>query len=208
MSKALFYPGLPLLLQLPKIEQRLHIHVVGWQTELFLLTNLPYVNERPVKLRSDENCIIRFLKGDDAYGFQTAVISVQFFPAPLIFFKYPVSVDIMPFRKSKRFRLSIPAKILNPLTVQKFDVNISDISSTGCRLAMTGNPGFTFEVGSRYYLTFNILEKGIEADCVLRNIRQSDETLLLGMEFQNMAPANKDLIGAFIEMISRMPGAH
>jgi hypothetical protein len=36
--------------------------------------------------QTDETCIIRFLKDDDAYGFQTSVISVQFFPAPLIFF--------------------------------------------------------------------------------------------------------------------------
>jgi c-di-GMP-binding flagellar brake protein YcgR len=207
MSKVLFYPGLPLLLQLPKIEQRMHIHVIGWQTELFLLTNMPYVNERPVKLKTDEHCIIRFLKGDDAYGFETSVISVQFFPAPLIFFKYPSTVDIMAFRKSKRFRLSIPAKILNPVTVHKFDVNISDISSTGCQVTLPGRPDLVFEPGTKFYLTFNILEKGIEADCLLRNVRQIDETLVLGMEFSNISPASKDLILAFIDMISRVPGS-
>jgi c-di-GMP-binding flagellar brake protein YcgR len=208
MSNVLFYPGLPLLLQLPKIEQRMHIYVIGWQTELFLLTNMPYVNERPAKLKSDENCIIRFLKGDDAYGFQTSVVSVQFFPAPLIFFKYPATVDIMPFRKSKRFRLSIPAKILNPATVHKFDVNISDISATGCQLMLPKRPESAFEPGTKFYLTFNILEKAIEADCVLRNVRQIDETLVLGLEFSSISTANKDLIGAFIEMISRVPGSH
>lgn len=207
MSNVLFYPGLPLLLQLPKIEQRMHIYVIGWQTELFLLTNMPYVNERPAKLKSDENCIIRFLKGDDAYGFQTSVISVQFFPAPLIFFKYPVTVDMMPFRKSKRFRLSIPAKILNPATVLKFDVNISDISSTGCQVMLPSRPDLVFETGTKFYLTFNILEKAIEADCVLRNVRQIDETLVLGMEFSSISTASKDLISAFIDMISRVPGS-
>jgi c-di-GMP-binding flagellar brake protein YcgR len=204
MNEVLFYPGLPLLLQIPLIEQRIHLFVIGWQTELFLLTNMPYLNERPVKLKTDEHCIIRFLKGDDAYGFQTSIISVQFFPAPLIFFKYPTAVDKMPFRKSKRFRLSIPAKILNPQTVQKFDVTISDISSAGCQIAVNIGPDNIFELGDRFYLTFNILEKGIEADCILRNSRQSEGVLLLGLEFASISPANKDLIVAFIDMISKV----
>jgi hypothetical protein len=93
MIDTICHPGLQLLLQLPKLEQRVSIFVLGWQKDLFLLTNLPYLNEKPVKLKSEDNCIIRFLKGDDAYGFQTSIISVQFFPAPLIFFKYPAHVD-------------------------------------------------------------------------------------------------------------------
>ena len=207
MSEVLFYPGLPLLLQIPWIEQRINIFVIGWQTELFLLTNMPYLNERPIKLKSEEHCIIRFLKGDDAYGFQTSIISVQFFPAPLIFFKYPTAVDKMPFRKSKRFRLSIPAIILNPQTVQKFDVAVSDISSTGCQIAFKKGLENTFELGTRLFLTFNILEKSIEADCILRNSRPSEGALLLGMEFTSISPANKDHIEAFIDMISKVTSA-
>jgi len=208
MSKALFFPGLALLLQLPKLEERVHIRVIGWENDKFLLTNLPYINERPIKLKNEDNCIIRFLKGDDAYGFQTNVISMQFFPAPLIFFKYPVTVDKMPFRKSKRFRLSIPAKALNPLTVQKIDVTISDISSTGCRLTLPTRPEYVYDPGSRIYLTFNILEKSIEADCIIRNANQNGDALILGMEFQNISGANRELIGAFIDMLSKVPGAH
>jgi c-di-GMP-binding flagellar brake protein YcgR len=204
MNEELFQPGLSLLLQLPKLEQRVHIFVVGWQTEQFLLTNMPYLNERPIKLKNDDNCIIRFLKGDDAYGFQTSIISVQFFPAPLIFFKYPMSVDKMPFRKSKRFRLSIAAKLLNPESVQKFDVDISDISDSGCQLRVTNVGEDTFVLGSRLYLTFNILEKGIEADCVLRNVRPADNSLVLGLQFINLSPSSKDLICAFIDMISKV----
>ena len=206
MSEVLFYPGLPLLLQIPWIEQRISIFVVGWQTELFLLTNMPYLNERPVKLKVDERCIIRFLKGDDAYGFQTSIVSVQFFPAPLIFFKYPSKVDKMPFRKSKRFRLSIPAIILNPQTVQKYDVSVSDISSTGCQIVFKDAPETALELGSRFFLTFNILEKGIEADCILRNCRPSEGVFVLGMEFTNISPSNKDAIDAFIDMISKVSG--
>jgi c-di-GMP-binding flagellar brake protein YcgR len=207
MSKTLFHPGLPLLLQLPKLEDRVHIQVIGWQAGQFLLTNLPYINERPIKLKSDENCIIRFLKGDDAYGFQTSVISVQFFPAPLIFFKDPASVDKMPFRKSKRFRLSIEAKILNPSTIEKLDVTILDISATGCKLSLPNRPDYGFEIGGMFYLTFNILEKAMQADCILRNISEAGDSLLLGMQFSNISIATKNLIEAFIDMISKVPDA-
>ena len=102
MIDAICHPGLQLLLQLPKLEQRVSIFVLGWQKDLFLLTNLPYLNEKPVKLKSEDNCIIRFLKGDDAYGFQTSIISVQFFPAPLIFFKYPATCRQNTFPKVEK----------------------------------------------------------------------------------------------------------
>jgi c-di-GMP-binding flagellar brake protein YcgR len=204
MSGDLFNHGLPLLLQLPKLEQRVGIYVVGWQKDLFLLTNLPYLNEKPVKLKTEDNCIIRFLRGDDAFGFQTSIISVQFFPAPLIFFKYPQNIDQTPFRKSKRFRLNIPAKLLNPQDVQNFDVEISDISESGCMLKVKNQEEETFPVGTRYYLTFNILEKGIEADCVLRNARKMEDAVFIGMEFSSLSPAHRDTIVAFVEMLSRV----
>ncbi|HTZ17646.1 MAG TPA: flagellar brake protein [Dissulfurispiraceae bacterium] len=204
MSSELFNPGLPLLLQLPKLEQRVGIYVLGWQKELFLLTNLPYLNDKPVKLKKEDNCIIRFLKGDDAYGFQTSIISVQFFPAPLIFFKYPQEINRTPFRKSKRFNLNILAKLMNPQNVMKFDVELCDVSETGCRVKLSGIEEEAFPVGTSFYLTFNILEKGIEADCILRNVRKMEDSLYLGMEFTEISQGNKETITAFIEMLSKV----
>jgi c-di-GMP-binding flagellar brake protein YcgR len=204
MNDELFNHNLPLLLQVPKLEKRVNISVIGWQKDLFLLTNLPYLNEKPVKLKVEDNCIIRFLRGDDAFGFQTSIISVQFFPAPLIFFKYPLNIDKTPFRKSKRFRLNIAAKLLNPQHVQNFDAEIADISETGCRVKINNQKEEDFSSDTRFYLTFNILEKGIEADCVLRNVRRMDDALFLGMEFTSISKVNKDTIAAFIEMLSRV----
>jgi len=204
VSSELFNPGLPLLLQLPKLEQRVGIYVLGWQKELFLLTNLPYLNDKPVKLKKEDNCIIRFLKGDDAYGFQTSIISVQFFPAPLIFFKYPQEINRTPFRKSKRFNLNILAKLMNPQNVMKFDVELCDVSETGCRVKLSGIEEEAFPVGTSFYLTFNILEKGIEADCILRNVRKMEDSLYLGMEFTEISQGNKETITAFIEMLSKV----
>jgi c-di-GMP-binding flagellar brake protein YcgR len=204
VNDELFSHNLPLLLQVPKLDRRVNIFVIGWQKDLFLLTNLPYVNEKPVKLNVEDNCIIRFLRGDDADGFQTSIISVQFFPAPLIFFKYPLTIDKISFRKSKRFRLNIAAKLLNPQDVHNYDVEIADISETGCRVKVNSPEEEAPSTGTRFYLTFNILEKGIEADCVLRNVRRMDDALFLGMEFTSISKTNRETIVAFIEMLSRV----
>ncbi len=177
MNEDILQQGLQLLLQLPKLEQRVSIHVLGWQKDLFILTNLPYISEKPVKLKSDDNCIIRFLRGDDAYGFQTSIISMQFFPASLIFFKYPEHVGKIPFRKSKRFKLNIPAKLLDPQNVHRYDGEVCDISETGCRIKIAEISENFSAVGSRLYLTFNILEKSIETDCMLRNAQRIDDAL-------------------------------
>jgi c-di-GMP-binding flagellar brake protein YcgR len=204
MSDEVLNQGLQLLLQLPKLDRRVSIYVLGWQKDSFILTNLPYINEKPVKLKSDDNCIIRFLRGDDAFGFQTSIISVQFFPAPLIFFKYPQLVDKIPFRKSKRFKLNIPAKLLNPEDIQRYDCEVGDISETGCRIKLPEMDEDLFPTGSRLYITFNVLEKGVEADCILRNARKMDDALYLGLEFSSISQSNRDVVISFIDMLSRV----
>ncbi|HMK56888.1 MAG TPA: flagellar brake protein [Dissulfurispiraceae bacterium] len=204
MSEDIFQPGQQLLLQLPKLDRRVGLYVIGWQKDQFFITNLPYVDEKPLKLKSEDNCIVRFLKGDDAYGFQTSIISVQFFPAPLIFFKYPGHVDKIPFRKSRRFKLNIPAKLLNPVDVQTYDAEVCDISETGCRIKLSEMEEDFFAVGSRMFLTFHILEKGVEADCILRNARKTDGSLYVGLEFSSISQSYRDAIASFIDMISRV----
>ncbi|MGO9378160.1 MAG: PilZ domain-containing protein [Dissulfurispiraceae bacterium] len=204
MNEDILQQGLQLLLQLPKLEQRVSIHVLGWQKDLFILTNLPYISEKPVKLKSDDNCIIRFLRGDDAYGFQTSIISMQFFPASLIFFKYPEHVGKIPFRKSKRFKLNIPAKLLDPQNVHRYDGEVCDISETGCRIKIAEISENFSAVGSRLYLTFNILEKSIETDCMLRNAQRIDDALYVGLEFSSISEANRETIVAFISMLSHV----
>ncbi len=204
MSSELFNPGLPLLLQVPKLEERVGIYVLGWQKDLFLLTNLPYLNDKPLKLKSEDSCIVRFLKGDDAYGFQASIISVQFFPAPLIFFKYPHNINKTSFRKSKRFKLNIAGKLLNPQDVLNYDVELCDVSESGCRLKIKGEEEETFAVGARFYLTFNILERSVEADCILRNTRKMEDSLFLGMEFSEISSGHEETITAFIDMLSRV----
>ena len=173
-------------------------------TMMKLAENVLYINEKPVKLKSDDNYIIRFLRGDDAYGFQTSIISMQFFPASLIFFKYPEHVDKIPFRKSKRFKLNIPAKLLNPQNVHKYDGEVCDISETGCRIKIAEISEDFPAVGSRLYLTFNILEKSIETDCILRNARGMDDALYAGLEFSSISQANRETIVAFIGMLSHV----
>ncbi|HMK59979.1 MAG TPA: flagellar brake protein [Dissulfurispiraceae bacterium] len=203
MSEDILQQGQQLLLQLPKLDRRVGLYVIGWHKDQFVITNLPYVDEKPLKLKTEDNYIIRFLKGDDAYGFQTSIISVQFFPAPLIFFRYPVHVDKIPFRKSRRFRLNIPAKLLNPADVQTYDAEVSDISETGCRIKLAEMDEDFFSVGSRLFLTFHILEKGVEADCILRNARKIDSSLYLGLEFASISQSYRDAIISFIDMLSK-----
>ena len=119
-------------------------------------------------------------------------------------FWFPFLLDL---KIARGVKLSIEAKLLNTQGAQRFDAEIADISASGCQVRIKDRSEDSFLVGNRLYVTFNILEKSVEADCVLRNIRESEDALLLGMEFANLTPANADLINAFIEMISKVSGA-
>ena len=76
----------------------------------FVLATSPHL--RKVELCSKDDCVIRFLKEGSAFGFQTAMLIKQQYPLPMIFLKYPEDVRSMPFRKTKRVKTNIQAKLL------------------------------------------------------------------------------------------------
>ncbi|MBI5140846.1 MAG: flagellar brake protein [Nitrospirae bacterium] len=197
-----FEVGLPLSLEVPKVEEYIKTIVVGWERNRYLITRLPYIKDKPVKLKGKDSCLVRFLRGDNAYGFSAEVITIQFFPVPLIFFQYPEQIESMSFRKFKRVKTNIQGKLLDAGLVTATDLIVMDLSEKGCLLKVMSE-GQNFQQGGIYYLTFKILDRRIEnIQCVLKNEHQRDERQMLGVEFQDAKGGNIDLIRSFIKLIT------
>ncbi|MCX8028175.1 MAG: flagellar brake protein, partial [Thermodesulfovibrionales bacterium] len=176
----------------------------GWDTNSFFVVKSPLL--RTMRLTSSDDCIIRFVKDGVAYGFQTNMISMQYTPAPIIFFKFPTEIKSMSFRKSKRVQTNINAKILKRMKDNTFltaNVRILDISESGCLIEIPAEDEINDEIyeKSNFYVNFLILDKNIEIDCTVRNIREKNNFYLLGTEFINVGAETKQIINSFINFI-------
>lgn len=199
----MFYVGLTLSIEMPKNRNYVTTRLVGWEKDAYIVTRYPYVNEKPINLKSKSNCIIRFVKDGTAYGFTAEVLSLQFHPAPLIFFKYPANIESMPFRGSKRFKSNISARleILGVENAVCADATMIDISESGCCVSISSKDHIKFEIGSKCYLTFMIIDKSLEIDCLIRNFNEGKVNSIIGLEFTDLTPAGKEVISFFIDML-------
>lgn len=198
----MFTVGLLLSLDLPSCKSHVMTPLIGWEKDAYFITKYPYLNNKPVKIKTEDKCIIRFLKDGAAYGFETEVLSMQFHPAPLLFFKFPDSLENMPIRKQARIKINTPAKILDRINVIKKDAKIHDISENGCLLDLLSKDFEEMETSDEFYVTFKLMDKTLELDCKVRNTRMSGENLFLGLEFINQSPKNQEIIKSFIDLVS------
>jgi len=184
MEKVMFEVGLPLSLEIPKEKGCVRIHVVGWEQSQYFIAKLPSSRQKPVKLKSKDRCLIRFLKDDTAFGFETEVISIQFYPVSLVFFKYPEEIETVAFRVCKRFKTNIPAKLLDSKQVTVTQVVIEDISEKGCLLKVLADEKVNFAADTIHHLTFRVLETTLEnINCLIKNQHTRNNYQMLGVEF-------------------------
>ncbi len=184
-------------------DNKILLTLIGWDAQTFLLAKGPLL--KTIKLTSSDDCVIRFVKDGVAYGFKTSMLSMQYSPVPMIFFKYPEDIKSMPFRKSKRVKTNIPAKVLKREKENQFitiDAKIIDLSETGCLVeAPSNNSTDSLDKNDGFFVNFLIFDKSVEIDCIIKNIRQKDDIVLFGSEFGSIADHVKETIASFINMI-------
>ncbi len=204
MSEYNFEIGLKMSLTINENnDDKMLITLVGWDERVFLLAKNPLL--KSMKLTSSDDCVIRYVKDGIAYGFKTNMLSMQYSPLPMIFFKYPDNIKSMPFRKSKRVKTNIPARLLKKEEGNQFttlDARLIDLSETGC-LVEASSDGVKegLDKNDTFFVNFKIFDRSIELDCIVKNIRQIDDTIHFGSEFVTISEGIRETIGSFISMI-------
>ena len=203
MEIDIFSVGLPLYLQVIKMKygERYPTILIGWEKDAFVIARYPYSGGKPIQISKNDGCIVRFLREGEVYGFQTEVLSFQFYPVPLLFFKYPQDIEFIEIRKSKRYKANIPLKMMHLKSRKLREARIIDISETGCMVRSDASAADTYEFGDALYITFNVIDRTLELDCGLRNFRSDDKEISLGMEFLNLTPEKGEAIRSIIEML-------
>ncbi len=212
MEKELFHVGLHLSFAVKGNSERIWTTLIGWEANSVFIAKLPYTEKRPASLFSGNNCIIRFMKDGDAYGFEAKVISIQYQPIPLVYFEYPIYIEELPIRISDRFSTNIPVMILFAGTIM-IDAVIANISESGCLIKTALSMDKELEIKKEFAslkrnckLTFNTAGIGIDnLKCIVKNIRNlqtAENYILFGMEFSDMTLENKKNIDSLINLFA------
>lgn len=198
-----FTVGLRMTLNINQGDERLMLSLQGWEKGSFLLAGSPLL--KGLNLTSNDDCIIRFVKDGIAYGFETSMLSLQYFPSPLIFFKYPREIKSMQFRKARRVKTNIPARFMDNKGTSDFiteDARIVDLSENGCLVQVPAAKFGESAPGRNCYLTFMILDKSLEVDCRVRNVRSANGYYMMGTEFNNFQENQQEIVSSFIYMFT------
>jgi len=177
--------------------------VLGWQEEEFLLTSAIYIQGQPSMLKSKDPVKARFLKDGIAYGFESEIIAVQFYPFPLMFMKYPAKLETLKLRVATRFKADLPAKLLDASGALIADAVLIDISEGGCGLKAPVQEGKELTPDAAYAISFTIMDKELSLGCAVRKLDKGQDTYFLGMEFTNVSPQHKETLTLFLDFLKK-----
>ncbi|MBI5098332.1 MAG: flagellar brake protein [Nitrospirae bacterium] len=200
ITRHIFTVGQPLQLNSKK-HKDVWTNLTGWEANTCLIAQLPYTGGAPIDLFSRDKCTIRFINDDNAFGFETKVIHVQYHPIPLLFLRYPSVIKKLPFRRHKRLKVNIPAKLYydGELAVEAL---VADISEGGCLLKVLSINAKEFSADKNCRLTFSILDTALERlETSVKNIHIHENMKMLGVEFNNISPENLKIIKSFLDIL-------
>jgi c-di-GMP-binding flagellar brake protein YcgR len=204
IERDVFEVGLALSIE-SHYKTHLATRLLGWDGELFLMTNAIYIQGRPAKLKKSDPCTVRFLKDGVAYGFGSEIISVQFFPFPLMFLRYPADVELIKIRVSHRHKVNLPAVLSDSSgAVLASDAVLLDISEGGCALKVPVAEGVELPPDAEYAISFRVLDRDLGIGCRIRKMdKRGKYAWFLGMEFAGLSDEKMEMLNSFVEFFGR-----
>lgn len=202
MDNEIFNIGLTLSIE-TRTKHHLQTPVLGWDTDAFILTKAIYVQGQPAKLQNNEACKIRFLKEGIAYGCETAVISIQFFPFPLMFLKYPARIECVKLRGAPRFKTDLPATLSDASGSFLANILMLDISAAGCCVSVPAQNGLKLSSEQGYFVAINLMGKEVCIGCAVKKLDRGADFTFLGMEFTAIPPQQQETLTMFLDFFKK-----
>jgi c-di-GMP-binding flagellar brake protein YcgR len=203
MENNIFNVGLTLSLE-TRYKTHLWTHVIGWEKDEYILTRAIHVQGQPAKLNSKDPCKVRWLMDGVALGFESEIITVQFFPYPLMFIKYPVSIERLQLRVAQRFKVDLPVKLSDAAQSLTTEGVMLDLSEGGCGLKVPVQNGKELSPDAAYTIAFKLMDKEISIGCTVKKLDQTGkDAYLLGMQFTSISPQQKEALNFFLELLKK-----
>lgn len=156
---------------------RYDVAVRGWDEGRFVLIDMPEGKGALETFKVGSEWVARSILLGKAYGFKTEVAKTQFDPKPLVFLRYPDSIEALAIRKHERVSTfaigSLTSVAENGEVGDSVECVMRDLSRGGCLVEADVN----LSVGDKVALTFALPngEKVAQIPGEVRNIRPSEE---------------------------------
>jgi len=188
----------------PDRKGRYEVAVRGWEAARFVLADMPDSEGAPESFKVGTEWVARYILFGKALGFKTDVIKVQFDPKPLIFFRYPESIEALTIRKYERINtfiigsLSRVAESGEPQ--EKIQCVIRDLSKGGCLI----DAHVSLSVGDSVTISF-VLPNGERVENIpgeVRNLRAGGDRRFAGGIMFPEGAEQRRLLDSFFDHIA------
>ena len=198
-------PGTQIIVQFDGSDERFKSHLVGLEPGQFLMLAMPRLDRGRSQLIEGLGLILRYVYAGSVYGFRARLQGHIMNPFPLLFLSYPPSVETLNLRKKHRVTCRIPATA--QLSETRLEGVILDISASGCRLSARPADAAALDpiqLGDEITLNFPLI--GFEGDRTfvgrVRNISQSKEGIIIGLEFVKMGAETARSIESYVRRVA------
>jgi len=162
----------------PSGQDRCKTAIRGWRNEGYVLLDLP--SSPPNTLARSASCVVRFVAGGQACGFESRVLNPGTRSAPYIQITWPQHIESVEFRRYQRVQIAITCRARDAQG-EESEGTIRDLSAGGCRIQLDRK----LPVGSAVHVSFR-LPDGTQVDdapCVVRNCNLAEGGILHGCQF-------------------------
>ena len=197
-----FSPGLRLIVEFPSIfNNKFNSLFRGFKQNQYVIIDHPIHNSLPVQLDEGIVCMVRFIEAGKACGFMSEVLGFARRPFPLVFLKYPESIESSNIRREERY----PVRLNLAFSTDKESDNknervkgeILNLSSSGCLLSSPKS----FSVETILYLVIPFPEHGLAVDLEseVKNCQKIEDINHMGLSFSDSLQPVHAKVNAYLE---------
>ncbi len=205
--------GSELIAEVPRMNLRLKIALLGMEKGHFLITKLfpqDLVGTFRNEAIRDSEMKMSFLHGDTVYGFETQVLNIVTHPTRMFFLAYPKKIEELRTRTNTRYECILPAVTM--IGNEIVSMVIVDISKQGCQGIIRTTPGKDeparrlFSVDKRLDLKVQFPGNEYKSNIVgkIRTIATDADKIMLGIQFEEMAPLVGTDFHNFISLVTEI----
>jgi len=200
--------GTEMQLEIPGLDSRLKLQLIGVLTGQYLIFNVPNKTLNTIDkkhLAAGVGVNIRCVSRGSIFGFHATINSLNRSPKILLFLSYPKEIQRQSIRKNLRVKCLLPARLIQ----EKIDIHgtVADISRSGCNFQVKKESLSVEQIKlsqTGQEASFALSLPGVEGEKQLQATTKSThidhEKVQIGIEFKNVDDAVLKIIDNFITM--------
>lgn len=185
-------------------RERLNAKVIGHMPGRALIITAPSVGGKLTILRENQRFVVRMLRGNQIFGFESEVLKYYTLPYPHVHLSQPKEIESITVRGSRRVNTELVTSVKGPGDAQ-VSATMLNTSATGalirCHQAL-GELNDNLQISLE--LSISGIQKYLRFHAVIRNLTQpgsgteDDKDYRYGVQFHDLDDDQRLMLNAFV----------